>query len=31
MLDLKRKMRDIDAAKCDFIEWKITILTSGHW
>ncbi|KAL4508504.1 hypothetical protein ABPG72_003808 [Tetrahymena utriculariae] len=31
MNDIKKKMKEIDARKCDEIDWKITILTSGHW
>lgn len=31
MKELKKKMKEIDTKKCDEIDWKITILTSGNW
>lgn len=31
MSELKKKLKQIDAKKCDEIDWKITILASGHW
>ncbi|KAL4456855.1 hypothetical protein ABPG74_014493 [Tetrahymena malaccensis] len=31
MNEIKKKMKEIDSRRCDEIDWKITILTSGHW
>lgn len=31
VVELKKNLREIDARRCDEIDWKITIIATGNW